>query len=199
MNSSSKQESVVNRNLGLKLLAGALVFLAGTAVAAAENSNYLGLQYGVSKYSESGVSKDFEPTVAIVRFGRGINPNFAVEGRLGTGLDGDTQLVPELCECGVDVKFEIDSILGIYARGSINPNEWLSLYGLLGGSRVSVTGSLAGFSSTAETDDEDSLSYGGGLDIGFSRSVAVNIEYMRYLDKENFSLDMASIGVTFRF
>jgi outer membrane immunogenic protein len=199
MNGNSKQESVVNKNLTFKFLAGALVFLAGTGMAIAENSNYLGLQYGVAKYSESGVSKDFEPTAVIARFGREINPNFAVEGRLGIGLDDDTQFVPELCECGVDVEFEIDSIFGIYAKGSIHPSDWLSLYGLVGGSRVKVTAGLAGFSSTAESDDENSLSYGAGVDIGFSRSAAVNIEYMRYLDKDNFSLDMASIGLTFRF
>ena len=199
MNGNSKQELGVNKNLYLKFLAGVLVFIAGSAAATAENRNYVGVQYGVSSYSESGVSKDFEPTAIIARFGRDINPNFAIEGRLGMGLDDDTQFVPELCDCGADIEFEIDTILGIYAKGSINPNEWLSLYGMLGGSRVSVTAGLSGFPSTEESDDENSLSYGAGIDIGFSSSAAVNFEYMRYLDKDDFSLDIASIGLTFRF
>ena len=199
MNGNSKQESVVNKSLNFRLIAGALALFAATTVGAAENRNYIGVQYGVSKYSESGVSEDFEPTAIIGRFGRDINANFAIEGRLGMGLDDDTRFVPELCDCGADIDLEIDTILGIYAKGSFNPNEWLSLYGMLGGSRVSVTAGLSGFPSTKESDDENSLSYGAGIDIGFSSSAAVNIEYMRYLDKDDFSLDMASIGLIFRF
>ena len=42
-------------------------------------------------------------------------------------------------------------------------------------------------------------SYGIGVDIGIGSNVALNIEYIRYLDKSEFDLDAVAVGAVFSF
>ena len=42
-------------------------------------------------------------------------------------------------------------------------------------------------------------SYGIGADIGIGNNVALNIEYMRYLDKSDYDLDAVAVGAVFSF
>jgi opacity protein-like surface antigen len=189
----------MKNKLALIALSGLLISVAETGVADTENKFYAGLQYGVGEYSESNVSEDFDTSVAMGRFGYDINSSFSIEGRLGTSLEDDSQFLLEQCACGSDVTLEIDAIMGIYGKGRYDLSEWFSVYGMLGASRVEATVSLADFPDADNTESESTISYGVGVDIGFARRWAFNVEYLRYLDGDDFDLDIASAGVTFAF
>jgi len=178
-------------------LAGSLFLVTKAAVAGTEGEYYFGLQYGLGSYDEDGISETYEPTILTGRFGRFLTPVFAVEGRLGTGLDDDTHNLPGFGNR--DVTLEIDSLLGLYGTAHLNLTESSSLYGLLGMSEVKGTTSLPAFPGLESTESNSSVSFGFGADIGIGNHWALNIEYMRYLSKEDFDFDVGSVGASFSF
>lgn len=190
----------MNNKLLLIVLASTLLFDTGTAIASSEDKSYFGIQYGVGDYSENNISKTFKPTVLIGRFGYYFRPSFSIEGRFGLGMQGDTQFLPEFGASGLDATLELDSILGVYGTGRINLTESSSLYGVLGVSRVKAPASVPAFpAAISTTDGSSSVSYGVGADIGFGKKTLLNIELMRYLDKNSHDLNVIGVGAVFRF
>ena len=178
-------------------LAGSLCLVTGTGIAGSEGENYFGLQYGYGNYDEDSISETYEPTLFIGRFGHFLTPNFAIEGRLGTGLDDDTHSLPEFGDR--DATLEIDSMFGLFGTAHLNLTESSSIYGVLGVSRIEGTASLPDFSGLESTENNSSVSYGIGADIGIGSSWVLNIEYIRYLDLDDFDFDVGSVGASFNF
>jgi outer membrane immunogenic protein len=191
-------EKLMKNNLISLALASSLLLVTTASIAGTEGENYVGAQYAVSYYNEDGISKEFNPTLAIGRFGHFFTPNFSIEGRLGFGLQDDTQFLPEFGS-GYDATLELDRLFGLYATGHINITESSSIYGVLGASKVKGTASVPSFPSLESTEDNSSVSYGVGADIGIGSTVALNIEYIRYLDKSEFDLDAVAVGAIFKF
>ena len=92
---------------------------------------------------------------------------------------------------------EIESLVGVYGAGHININKTSSVYGLVGLSRGEATFSSPGF--TSNSDDETGLSFGIGADIGLNNDVALNIEYVQYLNKSDFDISALAFGAKFGF
>lgn len=180
-------------------LASMLVLFSGEGIAGSEGGTYIGVQYGIGDYNEDGISKSFNPTALIGRFGYFFHSSFSIEGRLGLGLNDDKQFLPEFGVGGLDAELELDSIMGIYGTGHYDLTESSSIYGVLGVSRVKGTTSVPAFPAALATEEENSVSYGIGADIGVGRNIALNIEYIRYLDKSSFDLDALGIGAVFSF
>jgi len=178
-------------------LVGSLFLVTKAGVAGTEGENYFGLQYGYGNYDDDAISETYEPTLLVGRFGRFLTPNFSVEGRLGFGLEDDTHNLPEFGNR--DATLEIETLFGIYGTGHINITESSSIYGVLGASNVEGTASISSIRGLESTEDNSSVSYGIGADIGIGSSWSLNIEYMRYLDKDDFNLDAAIVGATFDF
>jgi opacity protein-like surface antigen len=191
-------EKFMKNNLISLALASSLLLATGAGVAGTEGENYVGAQYAVSYYNEDGISKEFSPTLVIARLGRFFTPNFAIEGRLGFGLQDDTQFLSELGS-GYDATLDIERIFGLYATGHINLTESASIYGVLGASKVKGTASVPSFIGLESTEDNSSVSYGIGADIGIGSKFAVNVEYIRYLDKSEFTLDAVAVGAVYKF
>lgn len=189
----------MNNKLLLIVWASTLLFVTGTGIASSEDKSYFGIQYGVGDYSENNLSKTFEPTVLIGRLGYYFRPSFSIEGRFRLGVEDDTQFLPERGVSGLDATLELDTILGLYGTGHINLTGSSSLYGVLGVSRVKATTSVPEFPPVTSTKIDDSFSYGVGADIGIGKSMVLNIEYMRYLDKDNLELNVIGVGAAFRF
>lgn len=189
----------MNNKLLLIVLASTLLFVTGTGIAHSEDKSYFGIQYGVADYSEKSISKNFNPTVLIGRFGYYFRPSFSIEGRFGIGMQDDTQFLSELGVGGLDATLELDSILGVYGTGRINLTGSSSLYGVLGVSTIEVTTSVPAFPAAESTSDESSVSYGVGADIDIGKKAVLNIEYMRYLDKNNLDLGVIGVGAAYNF
>ena len=172
-----------------------------TAVALSTNSvfadtastKYAGFQFATTTYTEDGISEEFNPTAIVARFGANVSDNFSIEGRLGTGVRNDTVNVAGM----YDVKMEIDRLVGVYGVGHINFNKSSSVYGLFGFSEAKAT-----FSSPSSPElgsvshDDTGFSFGVGADFGIGNDVvALNIEYVQYLNKSDFDVSALSFGV----
>ena len=181
------------------LLATTLMFVSGTGLADSASKHYVGIQYGVAGYDEEGISEVFKPTAVMLRLGHAFNSNFSVEARLGTGLDDETQFVPELGVSGIDATLELDTIAAIYAVGRTSLTESLSVYGLLGASRVEATATVSGFPAATNSSSETSFSYGVGVEVGISSSLGLNLEYTQYLDKSDADLGIIAVGLKYGF
>jgi len=70
---------------------------------------------------------------------------------------------------------------------------------VLGVSKVEGTASLPDFPGLESTENNSSVSYGVGADIGIGDRWALNVEYIRYLDKDDFDFDVGSVGASFKF
>ncbi len=165
------------------------------AIANAADEVYIGLQYGYSLYSEdvAGVP-DYDLGAVVGRFGAFGTANFAIEGRVGAGVQDDTQTVGV-----VDVTLELESLVGMYAVGHFNFGRNSSLYGVLGFTRVEGKASAPAAPGVTLTGDDSDISYGIGADIGITRSIALNIEYMSYYSRGDVDINAAAIGLVFGF
>ncbi|MGO3243284.1 MAG: porin family protein [Halomonas sp.] len=109
-----------------------------------------------------------------LRGGAQFNDYFALEGHLGTG--------------GSDGGADLDHLAGAYAKGIFPVAPEVRLYGLAGFTEVEV-------SNNRESD----FSYGGGAEMDVAPNLSVNADYMRYLDKSDYTFDAASVGLRYRF
>lgn len=162
-----------------------------TAEAVTPGIQYLGANYTSMTFSEDGIDTEYNPTALIGRYGVNTTKYFSFEGRVGTGLSGDTQRL-----FFTDTTLDLDSMFGLYGIGHINIMSSSSLYGLLGITQVKATVSTPGLQST---DSESGFSYGIGTDISISDGAQINLEYTQYLDESNVDLSAFSIGLKFNF
>lgn len=121
-----------------------------------------------------------------LRGGAQLHDYFAVEGHLGTGGSDTNQ----------GLETDLDYIAGAYAKGILPVGTEFRLYGLAGFTEVKGTFSVGPFSGD---ERESGFSYGAGAEFDIIPNLAVGADYMRYLDKSDFTFDAASVGVVYRF
>ena len=185
-------------------LATALVLssamLSSPALSAAQGDRYFGLQYSSITFELFG--EDWEPTALIGRYGKYIDDNFAIEGRLGIGVDSDTLSINNDPIVGnASVEIEMDTLIGIYGVGSHDINKNSSIYALIGitngEATINVKSSTLG--SASDSDSETDLSYGVGANIGISDTAGINLEYISYISKTDFDVTAVNFGFVFKF
>ena len=120
------------------------------------------------------------PRMIMGRVGYSISPTMTSEFRLGVGVGADEFN---------DVDFKVKDMLGAYVKmhsseGATKP------YFIIGVTKGRLE--LSDFSGS-ESDSEDDLSYGFGADF----SNGLNLEYMKYIDKDGVELNGLSVGFTF--
>ena len=144
---------------------------------------YLGIQYGALELSGDVVNDDIDIDYGVIRIGVTVNENIAIEGRLGTGNDDDRS---------GGVKYELESIGGVYGLYHFRMNPDLSVYGILGWSAAEVKGSIdTPGGHVSDQDNDRGLSYGAGVEL-----FGVSIEAMRYLDTSEITADAVAVGYT---
>lgn len=160
------------------------------AMAAQDGQLYAGLQYALVTYDEEGFD-EVEPTALVGKFGRFVNDNISIEGRLGIGLaDDDIDVtIPGLGTFEAEV--EVDMLYGAYLVAHSDKTGNLNFYGVIGVSKGELEVSIGPVSADG---DESGLSYGAGINIG-----GLNIEYMSYLDEDDFDATAISIGYVTTF
>ena len=168
----------------------AIASASSQALAHEADTVYLGLQYGYGIYSEDNVP-DFNVGAAIGRLGAFGSKNLAIEGRAGMGVQDDTQTVGT-----TNVTLELDTLYGMYGLGHFTFFKNSSIYGVLGFTRVKGEASAPGVSAGGSEGD---ISYGVGLDIGITRSIALNVEYMSYVTTSSYDINAAAVGLVIGF
>lgn len=164
----------------LSLTSAALLVSAGTfatSVQAQQSFNYpQGYVGGDAMFwnldPDQGSSRD---SIGLrLRGGAQFNDYFGVEGHLGTG--------------GSDGGAKLDYLAGAYAKGIFPVAPEVRLYGLAGFTEVEL-----------DSDRESGFSYGGGAELDIAPQLSVGADYMRYLDKSDYTFDAASVGLRYRF
>ena len=125
----------------------------------------------------------------MVTLGARLSPNIAIEGRIGGGLGRS-----DVNSYGVEVR----SLYAVYIKGIVPLSPVFSIYGL---------GGVAGVKLKRDFGEEESrdsgFSYGVGMEFGLPRGASLNVEYTRLVSGNNqgydFNVDMASVGVAWRF
>lgn len=173
---------------GLTALAGSMAAapaLANDMYKSGVGGLYAGLNYTFFNIEEG--SDDVDVGTLSAKVGALATPYFGVEARAGFGVDDDRL-------DGVD--FSLDNFFGGYATLNLANESPATPYVILGFTRVELE--AEGPLGTASEDDSD-FSYGIGVNVEMAPQVSGNLEYMRYYDQDNVTVDGLGLGVTFNF
>ncbi len=165
------------------------------AVADIGGEIYYGFQY--AQVDEDDF--DLEPTVGIFRIGSMGDNGVGFEGRIGVGISDDDVSATDPFLGDISLELEVDTVLGVYLVGQTTTDSAVSVYVIVGFTMVDFTVDVdAGIlGSASDSDDESDLSYGFGANFDVSDKVSLNIEFMQYLDKDDFEASAISLGVLF--
>lgn len=167
-----------------------LLLAAGTAQAdmykSGGGSLYAGANYNFMSVDGGGVDADLGMISAKV--GAKVNPYLGIEARAGFGVDGD--------DVGGGAELELNALYGAYAKLNVDNPSPATPYLVLGLTRYELEASGPG--GTYREDDSD-FSYGIGVDLAINESVSGNLEYMRYGDEDDVTLDGIALGMTVHF
>lgn len=161
--------------------AAAGLIAAGASAQQSQTQLYGSASYGLLE-TEVG-SVDFDTPTLNLAFGGKFNPNFALEGRLGFGVDEDT-------ESGVEV--EIDNFMAIYAKPMLPVSDVVTLYGLLGLAETELDTSVG-------SEDDDDISYGVGISARLNNGIDLFGEYVSLYDDDDVEISGINLGASMRF
>ena len=159
------------------------------AFAASEGDTYGGLQYSQVTYDEDDFDKA-KPTALVGKLGQFVSESVAIEGRLGFGVSDD-EIDVDVGPFDVEVEIEVNYLVGIYGVLHSDTEAKVTFYGLVGVTQVELEASAFGESFE---EDDTGLSYGLGVNIGH-----FNLEYMSYLDEDDYSVTAISVGYVSAF
>ena len=182
-------ESGVSKHSYLKFLVAAVALGASSAALAA--GPYIGANYTQFQFEGEDSDNKLKPEAVVIRGGIEFNDFVGLEARGGMGVRSD-----ERSGALGSVKYDLDHIYGGYLKLSAPVGEHFRPY-VVGGyteARGKVTVSSGGGSVSRESDTVSDESFGAGVDLKLSEAVALNVEYMRYLDKDDYDLNGISVG-----
>lgn len=162
-------------------LAAAGLIAAGANAQQNQTQLYGSASYGLLE-TEVG-STDFDTPTLNLAFGGQFNRHFALEGRLGFGVDDDT-------ENGLNV--EIDDYLAVYAKGILPVSDVVSIYGLLGIAETTIDTNFG-------DEDDDDISYGIGMSARLNNGIDLFGEYISLYDDDNVEIGGINLGASMRF
>jgi opacity protein-like surface antigen len=174
-----------------KIILGSLAVAVIAPTAAFADGLYFGGNYSALKYRDQDISDDYvEPDAAVLRLGVEPVDWFGLEIRGATGINADNETFP-----GGEVDFELDHLYGAYAKLGIPIGDTVMPYVIGGVTKVKGTAdaTILGV-STSESETVQDQSVGAGLDVNLSKSLALNLEYMRYVEKDDKELSAVSVG-----
>lgn len=181
----------MNKNLALALGLSAAALATTTPATAADiyKSGGAGV-YGGLNYTFFNIDSghaDADVGALAAKVGVLATPFFGVEARGGFGVDDDRV-------GSADVS--LDNYFGGYATLNLANDSPATPYAIFGLTRVEIEreGLL-----TTTTEDESDFSYGLGVNVEMAPQVSGNIEYMRYFDKNDTTVDGLGLGVTVQF
>ncbi len=178
--------------------------------ATAEPSYYGGVNFAVLEHEFSGgtaTSDGFtfsindtklDYTALIARLGVQFNENLSAEARYGFGVGDDSFNISATDNNGTTIlttDAEIKNLYGGYIRAGVPTGE-LYPYLLAGWTKIEAELSIGSVSADSSGSD---FSYGFGADLHISDDVGVNVEWVKYYDKNSAEIGGFSIGVVASF
>lgn len=149
-------------------------------------SLYAGGNYTFVNIDGSGTDADLGTLSAKV--GGNITPLIGLEARAGFGVADEN--------VGLGTDLSVNSFFGGYATINAVNESPVTPYGIIGFTRYELE--LDGPAGST-TDDDSDLSYGAGVNIALSEELSGNVEYMRYVDTDDATVDGIGLGLTLHF
>ena len=140
-------------------------------------------------------TKSFDPTAVTWKAGYSVNEYFAVEARVGLGVDDDTKQ-NLITDDGLGISestVELNRLYSLLLKGSYPLVEGLNVNAYVGASRVKF---LVDSNQNYHSENSDSsVSVGAGLSYDIASDVFVNADYMAYTK----NVTAVQVGMGFRF
>ena len=176
------------------MIVGFVLLVSNSVSAEGTDDFYAGLQYGASNITLQGVSGDYNPGLVMGRFGKFQNDSFALEARMGFGMESDTQSLSGSTD---NVILDMGPLIGVYGVGHFDIGSIASIYGLVGVSYAHSNTFLETPTSRSypESQKDNGLSIGVGADIGVWKNIGINLEYVSYINNSDFDISALGIGV----
>jgi outer membrane immunogenic protein len=153
-----------------------------------EQPMYWGVGYSWIDYSEDAWNDEASLGALTGRLGYQYSDMISGEVRYSRGVRDDSF-------SGVQV--DLDHMYGIYGKVNLLTDVDFSPYAILGYTQGEATGFLAGAASASQK--EHGVSYGVGVDLCRDQPVCMQVEYMSYVDKDNFQASGMLVGLKVRF
>ncbi|PSF11417.1 porin family protein [Marinobacter shengliensis] len=177
----------VKKNLLLASVASAGIAVAGTASAqdmykSGVGSLYAGLNYTFMDVDFDGFASADVGTLS-GKVGVMANEFLGIEARAGFGVDDDRVF---------GQKAKLDNFFGGYATINMANQSPVTPYAVVGFTRIEAE-------IGPQSDDDSDFSYGAGVNFKFAQNLSGNLEYMRYYDDSNVTVDGIGLGIQMNF
>lgn len=149
-------------------------------------SLYAGGNYTFVDFDDDGFNADMGTLSGKV--GGYVTPYFGLEARAGFGVADEN--------VGFGTDLSVNSFFGGYATVNAVNESPVTPYGIIGFTRYELE--LDGPGGSVK-DDESDLSFGAGVNLAITEELSGNLEYMRYVDKDDATVDGIGLGLTFHF
>ena len=162
-----------------KIIAGVLASLISFAATAQESPRTYWTLGGSLLTFDDGFDT-IDPIQVFGRLGYDFNANIGIGLEFGLSLIEDEVL-------GVD--FDVTTTF-LYLKGSIPIGDDAKLYAMIGPTNVDLTGSLGGFSASADDDDT-------GIGFGYEKALGTSsfsVDYIIYNDNSGVDVTAFSLG-----
>lgn len=167
---------------------------------------YAGAGLGIWNFTEKSHNKVFNVSSLEVQGGLTFWNWLSLEGRLGAGVEGSTELTGYK-ENGNTLPQNTELTLDNYASLYVKPelrNDIAKLYALLGFSSVSSSTESTKLDSASTKNGSNSntisgLSFGVGMGFQMSEAAVINLEYVRLVQDSGFRYNGYNVGFNYRF
>ncbi len=146
---------------------------------------YAGLNYTFMAMDVGNADADVDTLSGKV--GVMATPFFGVEARAGFGVDDDRV---------AGTKIKLDNFYGGYATINLANESPVTPYAVIGFTRVELEAS--NFLGSASEDESD-VSYGIGVNVELAQNLSGNLEYMRYYEDSDVTVDGLGLGLQLNF
>lgn len=146
---------------------------------------YFGASAGEAFYNEDGIPQ-LNPTVAMFRLGEQFSPYLAIEGRIGTSIDGGRS---------DGFHADLNAIYAGYVKGMLPVTPWFSPYVIAGIGGAQIHRNYYDFNT-----NDAGLSYGVGTEFNLGGGASLDVEWARLINNGNnvgydYSTDLLTFGV----
>lgn len=143
---------------------------------------YLGASAGEVLYNEDGLSQ-MAPTILLLRIGQQFSPYVAIEGRLGTSVNGGS---------ADGFRVNAQALYGGYVKGMLPLNPWFAPYAIAGLGGAQWHRNYPDFNS-----NDIGVSFGAGGDFDVGGGASLNLEWARLTSGDNVGYHYTADQLTF--